>query len=64
MSKDIDGQLKLAHNVIDIVDPANRKICVTLLRYNVEKTKSSYVQVRVFAKKQEEVKFQRFLYVN
>ena len=31
MSKDMDEQLKLAHKV---VDRANRKICVTLLRYN------------------------------
>ena len=32
LSKDIDEQLKLAHKVVDIVDRAKRKICVTLLR--------------------------------
>ena len=31
MSKDIDEQLKLAHNVVDVVNRAKRKICVTLL---------------------------------
>ena len=36
MSKDMDAQLKLAHKVVDVVDRANRKICVTLLRYNVD----------------------------
>ena len=52
MSKDIDEQLKLAHKVVDIVD-RNRKICVTLLRYNVDKPESSYAQVRLFARKKE-----------
>ena len=42
MSKDMDEQLKLAHNVVDVVDRANRKICVTLLRCNVDKPESSY----------------------
>ena len=41
VSKDIDEQLKVAQNVIDVVDRANRKICVTLLRYNVDKPDSS-----------------------
>ena len=35
MFKDSDGQLKLAHEVTDVVD--RRKNCVTLLRYNMEK---------------------------
>ena len=43
MSKDMDEQLKLAHKVVDVVDRANRKICVTLLQYNVDKPESSYV---------------------
>ena len=60
MSKDIDEQLKLAHKV---VDRANRKICVTLLRYNVEKPESSYAQVRSFAWKKEDEKFQQVVYV-
>ena len=37
LSKDMDEQLKLAHKVVDVVDRANRKICVTLLRYSVNK---------------------------
>ena len=35
MSMDMDEQLKLAHKVVDVVDRANRKICVTLLRYHL-----------------------------
>ena len=53
-----------AHNVVDIVDRANRKICVTLLRYNVDKPESSYAQVRSFARKKEDEKFQQVVYVN
>ena len=51
MSKDMDEQLKLAHNVVDVVDRANRKIWVTLLRYNVVKPESYYAQIRLFARK-------------
>ena len=49
MSFFIDEQLKLAHKVVDAVDRANRKICVTQLRYNVEKPEGSYAEVRIFA---------------
>ena len=49
MSKDMEEQLKLAHKIVDVLDRANRKICVTLLRYNVDKPDSSYAQVRIFA---------------
>ena len=31
MSKDMHEQLKLAHKAVDVVDRANRKLCVTLL---------------------------------
>ena len=64
MSRDMDEQLKLAHKVVDVVDRANRKICVTLLRYNVDKPESSYAQVRLFARKKEDEKFQQGVYVN
>ena len=64
MSKDMDEQLKLAHKVVDVVDRANRKICVTLLRYNVYKLESSFAQVRLFARKKEDEKFQQFVFVN
>ena len=63
-SKDMDEQLKLAHKVFDVVDQANRKICVTLLQYNVDKHESSYAQVRLFARKMEDEKFQQIVYVN
>ena len=51
MSKDMDEQLKLAHKVVDVVDRTNRKICVTLLRYNVDKPESSHAQGRLFARR-------------
>ena len=63
MSEDIDEQLKLAHKVVDVLDRANRKICVTLLRYNVDKPESSYAQVRIIARKKEDEKFQQVFYV-
>ena len=30
-------QLKLSHRVVGVGDEANKKMCVTLLRYNLEK---------------------------
>ena len=64
MSRDIDEQLKLVHKVVDVVDRTNRKICITLLLYNVDKPESSYAQVRLFARKKEDEKFQQVVYVN
>ena len=64
MSKDMDEQLKLAHKVVDVLYRANGKICVTLLRYNVDKPESSYAQVRLFARKKEDENFQQVVYVN
>ena len=32
LSKDMAEQLKLAHKVVDVMDPANRRIFVTVLR--------------------------------
>ena len=64
MSRDMDEQLKRAHKVVDVVDRTNRKICVTLLRYNVDKPESTYVQVRLLARKKEDEKFQQVVYVN
>ena len=63
MSRDMDEQIKLAHQVVDVVDRTNKKICVTLLRYNVDKPESSYAQVRLFATKKEDEKFQQVVYV-
>ena len=64
MSRDIDERLKLAHNVVDVVDRTNRKISVTLLWYNVDKPESSFAQVRIFARKKEAEKFQQLVFVN
>ena len=64
LSKDIEEQLKLVHKVIDVVDRPNRKICVTLLRYKVDNPETSYAQVRLFGRKNEEEKFQQIVYVN
>ena len=60
----MDEQLKLAHKVVDLVDRANRKVCVTLLRYNADKPESSYAEVRIFARRKEDGKFQQVVYVN
>ena len=62
MSKDMDEQLKLAHKMIDVMDQANRKFCVTFLRYNVEKPESSYAQVWIFVKKKKEEKLVQVTY--
>ena len=63
MSRDMDEQLKLAHNVVDVVDRTNRNICVTLLRYDVDKPESSYAQVRLIARKKEDEKFRQVVFV-
>ena len=39
-------------------------ICVTMLRYNVEKLETSYVQVRLFGRRKDEKKFNQIVYVN
>ena len=59
----MEEQLKLTHKVVEVVDRPHRKICVTMLRYNVEKPETSYVQVRLFGRKYEE-KFYQIVYVN
>ena len=64
MSKDMEEQLKRTHKVVDVVDGANRNICVTLLRYNVDKPESSYAQFRFFAWEKEDEKKQQVVYVN
>ena len=64
ISKDKDEQVNLAHKVVDVVDRANRKIWVALLRYNVDNPERSYAQVRLFARKTEDEKFQQVVYVN
>ena len=51
MSKDMDDQFKVALKMVDVVDRAKRKVWVTLLRYHVDKSESSYANVRLFARK-------------
>ena len=62
--KDWNEQFKLAHKAVDVVDRTNRKIFVTLLRYIVDKSESSHAQVRIFAKKKDDEKFQQVVSVN
>ena len=64
LSKDLEEQLKHFHEVIDVVDCPNRRICVTLLRYEADNPETSLAQIRLFGRKREEEKFQRSLYVN
>ena len=62
-SKDQDEQLKLAHKAVAVVDRADKKICVTLLRYSVDKPESFYAQVKLFSRKKEDENFQQIVYV-
>ena len=39
-------------------------ICVNMLRYNVEKPETSYVQVRLFGRRKDEENFNQIVYVN
>ena len=61
ISKDMNEQLKLAHKVVDKVDRANGKICVTPLRDSVDKPQSSQAQVRMFSREKEDKKFQQIV---
>ena len=63
LAKDMEEQLKLAHKVVEVVHRSHRKSCVTKLRYNVEKPKTSYVQVRLFGRREDEEKFNQIVYV-
>ena len=50
--------------MIDLVDRPDRKICVTVVRYNDDQPDSSYAQVRKVAKKKEDKNLQQILHVN
>ena len=63
MSKDTDERLKPTHKVVDIVDRANKKICLTVSRYVHDKRECSYPQVRCFASKQKDKNIQQKAYV-
>ena len=64
LSDDLDEQLKPTHKVVDVVDRPYRKICAHLLLYIVEKPVKSYAQVRLLARKKEEMEFPQDVYVN
>ena len=60
----MEEQVKQAQKVVEVVDRANRKICVILLPHSVNKPESSYVQVRSSARRKEDEKFQKIVDVN
>ena len=64
LTKDMEEQLKLTDKVVDVVDRPQGKICVTMLRYKVEKPETSYVQVRLFGRRKDDDKFNQIVYVN
>ena len=64
LAKDKEEQLTLTHKVVEVVDRQHRKLCVTMLRYNVEKLETSYVQVRLFGRRKDEEKFNQIVYMN
>ena len=64
LSKDMEEQLKFVHKVIEVVDCPNRRICVTLMRYKVDNSETSYAKVRLFGRKNQEEKFQQIVDVD
>ena len=58
----MDEQLKIIHTVVDVVDRPYRKLCVSLLRYSVDKPESSNAQVGLFATMKEDEKFQQVVW--
>ena len=64
LAKDMEEQLKLTHKFVEAVNRPHKMICVTLLRYNVEKPETSHVQVRLFGRRKDEEKFNQIVYVN
>ena len=64
LAKHQEEQLKITHKVVEVVDQPHKKICVTMLGYNVKKPKTSYVQVRLFGRRKDEENFNQIVYVN
>ena len=64
LAKDTEEQLKLTHKVVEVGDRPHRRICMTMLRYNVEKPETSHVQFRLFGRRKDEEKFNQIVYVN
>ena len=63
-SEDLYEKLKLAQIVAEFSDRANRKLCVTLVWYKVDKPRNSYSDVRIIARKKDDDKFQQNVYVS
>ena len=63
MSKDLIEQLKLIQKVVDVVDRSNRRICATLLGYNVDKPENSFAHVQLVTQTKEDEKLQQVVYV-
>ena len=64
LAKDVEEQLKLTHKVVEVDDRSQRKICLIMLRYILEKPETSFIQVRLFGRRRDEEKFKQILYVN
>ena len=64
LGKDKEEQLKHTHKIVEFVQRSHGKICVTMLRYNVEKPETSYVQMRLFGRRMDEENFNQIVYVN
>ena len=64
LAKDTEQQLKLTHKVSKNLDQSHRKLFVYMLRYNVEKPETSYIQVRLCGWRKEGEKFNQFVFEN
>ena len=64
LAKNLEEQLKFTHKIEEVVGQPHRNIYVTMLRYNVEKPQTSYVQVRLLGRRKNEEKFNQIVYVN
>ena len=64
LAKDMEEQLKRTHRFVEVIDRPPRKICMNMLRYNVENPKTLYVQVRLFGRRNDEKNFNQNVYVN
>ena len=58
----MNEQLELSDKLVDVVDRASRKILVTMLRYSVEKRKSSWDHFRLSARKEQDENLPQFVY--
>ena len=63
LERDMEEQLILTHEVVEVVDRPHRKICVTMLRYKLEKPETWYFQVLLFRRIKDKEKFNQIVYV-